>query len=196
VLTALCIGLLVLLALLAIPIGLIYRLRWHGSLQGELHVHWLFGLLHLRIPVDAKSTSATTKKTRSKHTRPRRTKAKRKANPLAAWRIRPFRQRILKFVRALWRAIHKREVYLQLQIGLDDPADTGQLWALMGPLSAVLAQSQAVQIDIEPDFSESHLEFNSSGDIRIIPLQLLALTLALLLSPPFWYGMQQMRKAG
>jgi len=186
--------LLVLLGLLAIPIDLVYRVNWRGSLQGELQLCWLFRLLRIHIPLE-KSSSAKTP-THGQQKPRRKSRARSKTNPLAAWRQRSFRRRMIKFLRDLWQAIHKRDVHLHLLIGLDDPADTGRLWALMGPVSAVCAQSQTVLIDIEPDFSESHLEVNSRGDIRIIPLQLLALVLALLLSPPFWYGLQQMRKAG
>jgi len=188
--------LLVLLGLLAIPIDLVYRVNWRGSLQGEIQLCWLFRLLRVRIPLKPSPSKQSTTQPRDKQKPRRKSRARSRTNPLAAWRQRSFRRRIIKFLRDLWQAIHKREVHLHLLIGLDDPADTGQLWAIMGPLSAILAQSRNVQIDIEPDFSESHLEANSRGDIRIIPLQLLALVLVLLLSPPFWYGMQQMRKAG
>jgi len=187
--------LLLLLGLLAIPIDLVYRLNWRGSLQGDVHLHWLFGLLRVRIPIEKSSSPQTTKETPAKP-RHRKRRNRSKVKPLAAWRHRSFRQRITRFLRDLWRAIHKRDMQLHLLIGLDDPADTGQLWAIMGPVSAVCAQSQAVHIDIEPDFTQSHLELNSRGDIRIIPLQLIAIAIALLLSPPFWYGLQQMRKAG
>lgn len=193
-LTALLVFVLVLLGLLAIPIDLVYRIHWHGRVQGEMHVHWLFGLLRVRIPVESKQPSSTARETHTKHAQ-HKTKSRRRGNPLVALRIRAFRQRILKLLHDLWHAIHKREMQVQLQIGLDDPADTGQLWAVMGPLSAVLAQSRDVQIDIAPDFSESHFEFNSSGDIRIIPLQFIAIAVALLLSPAFWQGMQHMRSA-
>lgn len=191
-LTAVLAVLLVLLTLLAIPIDLVYQVSWDGRMQGEARLHWLFGLVKVRIPVEAKPSLPPTKKARTPR---RKAKSKRKAHPLAAWRIRSFRRRILKFLHDLWQAIHKRDVRLQLHIGLDDPADTGQLWAIMGPLSAILAQGRDVHIDIEPDFTQSHFELNSSGDIRIIPLQLLAIVLGLLLSPPFWYGLQQMQTA-
>jgi hypothetical protein len=187
--------LLVLLALLAIPIDFVYRVSWDGQFQGELHVQWLFGLLHVRVPLEKPSSTETTKESPARQTKQKKPKAKRKTNPLAAWRLRSFRQRIWKFVRDLWRAIHKRDLHLQLQIGLDDPADTGRLWAILGPLSAICTQSKSVQIDIAPDFTDSHLEFNSSGNIRIIPLQLLAIIIGLLLSPPFWYGLRQMQTA-
>lgn len=192
-LTVFLIILLVLLAWLAIPIDLVYRVNWDGRLQGEMRLRWLFGLVKVRIPVDATASAPKTK--RRPHSKAQRPKSKHKTHPLAAWRIRAFRQRILKFLRDLWQAIHTRDLHLQLHIGLDDPADTGQLWAFMGPLSAILAQGRDVHIDIAPDFSDSRLEFNSRGDIRIIPLQLLAILFGLLLSPPFWYGLQRMQSA-
>ena len=194
-LTVVLVTLLLLLGLLAIPIDLVYRLNWRGSLQGDVQLRWLFGLLRVRIPIEKTPSTQTTKETMAKPRR-RKRRSGSKVKPLAAWRQRSFRQRITRFLHKLWQAIHKRDMRLHLLIGLDDPADTGQLWAIMGPVSAVCAQTQTVQINIEPDFTESHLELNSSGDIRIIPLQLLALFLGLLLSPPFWYGMHQMRNAG
>ena len=186
--------LLLVLGLLAIPLGLDYRLNWRGRLQGDIHLIWLFGLLRLRIPTES-TPSPADHKTASKPGRKRRRGRKSRASPLAAWRLRPFRQRILRFVRDLWRAIHKRELRLQLRIGLDDPANTGQLWALMGPLSAIAANSQTAEISIEPDFMRSTLELQSSGRIRLVPLQLLGLGLGLLLSPAFWQGMWRL-KAG
>jgi len=186
---------LLLLGLLAIPIDLVYRVSWRGKLQGELQLSWLFHLLRVRIPLERTPSTQPPKQTRNLQKHRRKSHSKYRTNPLAAWRHRSFRRRIIRFLQDLWQAIHKRDMYLQLQIGLDDPADTGQLWAVMGPLSAVLTQIQTVQIDIVPDFSDSHLEITSYGDIRIIPLQLLTLSLAMLLSPPFWSGMQQMRKA-
>lgn len=195
-LTCLLAILIVLLGLLAIPIGLDYRVNWRGKLQGEIYLSWLFGLLHVRIPTDTSASATTDQQTRAKPKRRHKTKSRRKANPLAAWRLRPFRRRLIRFVQQLWRAIHKRDLRVQLRIGLGDPADTGQLWAIMGPLSAVLAQSETVAIELEADFMDATLEFASSGRIRVIPLQLLGLTFALLLSPPFWQGVRRMRTAG
>lgn len=196
-LTTLLVTLLVLVGLLAIPLGLDYRVNWHGRFQGDIRLRWLFGLVNVAIPTDTTAPAAKAEQVTAKRRRRRRNpKSRRKARPLAAWRLRPFRQRLIKFGRSLWQAINKRELRLQLRIGLDDPADTGQLWAFMGPLSAIASHSRSIEIAIEPDFQQSTLELDSSGRFRLIPLQLLGLTLALLLSPSFWRGMQHMRKAG
>ena len=102
---------------------------------------------------------------------------------------------MIRFIHELWHAIQKRDVSLRIRIGLDDPADTGQLWAILGPVAGMLANVRQASIEIEPEFSVSTFELDSSGTIRIIPLQLLYLILALLLSPAVWRGIRQMRKA-
>ena len=187
--------LIALIGLLAIPVGLVYRVTWRGKLQGEFHLSWLFGLLHLHLTRQATSPASAGRQAHVKAGHPRKANTQRKTRPLAAWRVRPFRQRLLRFLRDLWRALHLRELRVRLLVGLGDPADTGQLWAIMGPVSAVLAQSKSVDFDVEPDFNESTLEFSSNGRLRIIPLQLIGLALALLLSPSIWYGLRQMHKA-
>lgn len=110
---------------------------------------------------------------------------------MAAIRQPAFRRRILRFVSDVWHAIHKKNVRLLLRLGLGDPADTGQLWAVLGPLSGMLARLRDIRIAIEPDFLDSRLEVDSSGTIRMIPLRLAIIVLGLLffaadLARPSW----------
>ena len=120
--------------------------------------------------------------------------APKKYNPLATLRQKSFRQRILRFGRDIWRALRKRNLYLRIRVGLGDPAETGQLWALFGPLSGLLVNIEDASIALEPEFIDAVFELDSSGKISVIPLQLLYLVLGLLCSPPFWRGMQKMRQ--
>ena len=114
---------------------------------------------------------------------------------MVALRQSAFRRRLFRFIGDIWHAIHKQHVVLRMRIGLGDPADTGQLWAVVGPLSGMLATVQEAMIEIEPEFIDTVFELDSSGNIRIIPLQLLSIVLGLLLSPAFWRGVNQMRDA-
>ena len=107
-----------------------------------------------------------------------------------ALRQTAFRRRIILFIHDLWHAVHKRDISLRLRVGLGDPADTGQLWAMLGPVAGMLADTQAASIEIEPEFFDATLELDSSGDIRFIPLQMIYLTVGLLLSPPVWRGIK------
>ncbi len=195
-LTGVAAFLLLLIALLVIPVTLIYQVQWRETFQGDITLQWLFGLIRLRLPVPQPKKPPSADKHRPKKVRYKKAKSISKSNPLVALRQKAFRQRIIRFIRDLWHAVHKRNICLRIHIGLSDPANTGRLWAFVGPVSAILANSQEVLIEIEPDFLDTTLELNSSGHIRVIPLQVLSLIIGLLLSPLFWQGMKQMRNAG
>lgn len=193
--------LLLLLVLLAIPLTLTYQVSWRQVFQGDVHLCWAFGLLRLRLPVSQDMKPASTDRRSSKEhagKKPVREKprSRKKLNPMAAIRMKSFRRRILRFLHDLWHIIKKRDVQLRLRIGLGDPADTGQLWAVVGPLSGMLFKFREVAINIEPEFMDATFEMDSSGSIRVIPLQMIFLTIGLLLSPALWQGMRQMRAAG
>jgi hypothetical protein len=72
---------------------------------------------------------------------------------------------------------------LDLRLGLGDPADTGRLWAVVGPLAVMAQDLRSVQLRIEPEFMEPVLEFEAEGRMRFMPLRLVALAIAFALSP-------------
>ena len=182
--------------LLAMPVSLTYQFSWKQTPSARLRLNWAFGLVHADVSPDLAKPGpdkpgATDKKTA------RRGKSKaRKANFMAAIRQASFRRRIFRFVSDLWRTIHKKNVRLLVRLGLGDPADTGQLWAVLGPLSGMLARLRDIRITVEPDFLDPTLEVDSSGTIRMIPLQVVILVFGLLFSPPIWRGIMSMRRSG
>lgn len=183
-----------LVVLLAVPVNLTYRLSWQKKLQGRARLYWLFGLVRVRLaPTGVKQTSTGGKQLESPvepESKPVRTNLR----PFAALRQQSFRQRILRFVREIWNAFQKQDVYLRIRIGLGDPAETGQLWALFGPLSGLLANIENASVELEPEFIDAVFELDSSGKISVIPLQLVYLALGLLCSPSFWRGLKSMRQ--
>jgi hypothetical protein len=195
-LTGVLVFVLFLIALLAIPVTLTYQLSWPQDSQQDTLLEWAFGLVKVRIPVsEPKALSSAGNESKRKTHRSRASSGKR-TNVLAAIRLKPFRQRIVRFIGDMWQAIHKKNVSLRVRVGLGDPADTGQLWAIVGPIAGLLATTQGAAIAIEPEFSDSTFELNTAGSIRVIPLQLILVTIALLLSPPIWQGIVQMQKGG
>jgi len=193
-LTAVLIILLVLLALLAVPVTLTYQFSWQQELQGKAMLQWLFGLVRVQLAPPDPGRYVAAAKPGADSTEPKAKPKGRKYRPLAALRQKAFRQRMLRFARDIWHALRKRDLYLRVRVGLGDPADTGQLWALCGPLSGWLASIDDASIELEPEFIDAMFEFDSSGKISVIPLQLLVLVLALLCSPPFLRGLQRMRQ--
>ncbi len=194
-LSATLIALLVLLFLLAVPVTLTYRLGWQRQLRGEARLHWLFGLVRVQLAPPAGRRPVTEAQPGDDSTEAKPKRARKKYNPLRALRQKPFRRRILRFARDLWRALRKRDLYLRIRVGLGDPADTGQLWALCGPMSGLLATVEHASVEIEPEFVDAVFELDSGGKLSVIPLQLLYLALGLLCSPTFWRGLRRMRGA-
>ena len=181
---------------LAMPVTLTYRLSWKETLAANARLTWLFGLVRADVSPDLeKAATGRPEGTRKKAGWWRKSRGRR-TNVMAAIRQPAFRQRLFRFVSDAWRAIHKKNVQLLVRLGLGDPADTGQLWGVLGPIAGIVARPRDVRITIEPDFLESTLEVDSSGTIRMIPLQFLILALGLLFSPPIWRGLILMRTSG
>ena len=180
--------------LLAMPVTLTYQLFWKQTLSANVRLNWAFGLVRTDVSPDL-AKSDKPEAAGKKAGRRRKSKGK-DTNFMAAIRQASFRRRILRFMSDIWRAIRKKNVQLLVRMGLGDPADTGQLWAVLGPLSGMFASLRDIRIAIEPDFVDTTLEVDSSGTIRLIPLQFVFLTLGLLFSPPIWRGILLMRKSG
>jgi hypothetical protein len=183
-----------LLFLLAIPVELAFSVqRREGKQRVRGTFGWLFGLVRLPLgkpKAQVKSRpAARPKATRSK---PRRGGGRR------VWvmlRSKGFGWRVLRLVRDLLRRIHIFELSVKIRLGLDDPADTGRLWAFVGPIAAMLALPPVARIVIEPEFSTETLEVDGKGHIRIIPIQLLCVALFFLLSPATLRAMYTMGRA-
>jgi hypothetical protein len=182
--------------LLAMPVTLTYQLSWKQALSANLRLNWAFGLVRADVSPDpAKHETDKPEAARKNAGWWSRSKGK-KSNFAAAIRQPAFRRRMLRFVSDLWRAIRKKNVRLLVRLGLGDPADTGRLWAVLGPLSGMFSRSRDIRIAIEPDFFDATLDVDSSGTLRMIPLQLAIIALGLFLSPAVWRGIMLMRTSG
>ncbi|UCE32051.1 MAG: DUF2953 domain-containing protein [Burkholderiales bacterium] len=174
--------------LLAVPVSIAFRFERIGAFSGRIAVRWLFGLARFRFRLPAEPSAKREREAR----KPRKKKAPRQRsqrrggsrNVLAVIRQAPFRRRVYRLLRDLLDCAHVHELALRARLGLGDPADTGRLWAVLGPLGALAAGLRNAQVRIEPEFIEPVLEFEAEGRMRLIPLQLIAVAVAFALSPP------------
>ncbi len=176
-----------LVALLAVPVDAAFRLEGIEAFAGRLTIRWLFGLVRIHIPVPGArerppEPSAEPKAARRRARREARG-GRARARFLAVLRQATFRRRVHRLVRDLVHAAHASRLRLRLRLGLGDPADTGRLWAVVGPLSAVSQGLRGADLRIEPEFVEPALEFRARGRLCVIPLQVLALAVSFALSP-------------
>lgn len=72
---------------------------------------------------------------------------------------------------------------MRLRIGLGDPADTGRLWAIIGPIAGMAQNLRDIQLLIEPEFMDPLFEIESHGQIQFAPLRFIGLAVAFILSP-------------
>lgn len=183
VLLTIVILLALLIALLAIPLSLSFSITRHQQLQGYARFHWLFGLVRFQtqFPDETKHVRYQKRKPTAKH------KASKKKNNarsvIALFKQSAFRRHMMKFLKTIVRATHAQNLYLKLRIGLGDPADTGMLWAVMGPLSGMMKNLKGTTIEIEPEFIDAVMEVESHGNFRFIPLQFIAVVIVFILSP-------------
>ena len=188
--------LLVAIAILAIPVTVQFHVSRRQILEQDVRLHWAFGLVRVSIPRDKPTSKPAPEKKSDPRSDRSTTSRRKKRDVVGALRQRRFRRRIIRFVGDLWRAIQKRDLRLCLRIGLGDPAETGRLWAIVGPIAGMLAAAREMSISIEPEFDDATFELDTSGHLRLIPVQVVYLTMALLLSPAFWQGMRRLRAAG
>jgi hypothetical protein len=175
------------ITLLTIPIDLAFKLERIQQICGHVNIRWLFGLVRFRINIPG-SGKTSKGEIPGQPRKPGSTKKTKKpfgtGHLFTALKQSAFRRRLFQFVKDLLRATHPHEVFLRLRIGLGDPADTGQLWALAGPVAAMASSIRSVAVCIEPEFMDSTFEIRSQGKFRLVPLQFVVLVIAFLLSGP------------
>lgn len=168
---------LIVVALLVIPLRISVVAQATAQPRYEAHIHWLFGLV--RGPLTSNTSQTTSPNPRSS-----RRAAKQR------W---SFKQ-TMTFVRAAGGSARARQAlgelisslrpnvdFMQVRLGLDDPADTGRAFAMLAPLAAWLALRYG-QIELAPSFSEPEITVDGRAHFTIVPLQTLGILLSYALS--------------
>lgn len=187
---AVLIAITVLVGALAVPFTVTFQIARPRRADNELRIEWGFGPVQLRIPTSIVTQTKRTERAAAKTDGTPRTGARKIAG---GFREPAFRRRLFRFARDAWRAVEKHDVRVVARLGVGDPADTGRLWAILGPASGWLTNLDGASVRIEPDFLAETFELESSGRVRVSPLRLLLLAAGLLLSPDLWRGVYQMR---
>ena len=182
--------------LLVVPIEASFRFQGIEVFKGQMTIRWLFGLVrfHVRSTDSTKPQPAEPRATKDTATASdKRVRRSRRANVLAVLRQAAFRQRVYRLFKDLVRAVQLKDLGLEMRLGLGDPADTGRLWAIVGPLNAAAQNLSNAVIRIEPEFMDPVCEFDAHGRFFLIPLRLLALVFAFALSPPTIRALRMLR---
>jgi hypothetical protein len=165
-----------LLGCLLIPLRLEVEIPEQGRARTELS--WAFGLLS----GDLLAPARRPRKARRPARRRRAASPWMRQRLLAAVRSGGFPRMLARFGARLLRATHPRDVSLTAVVGLDDPCDTGTLWAVGGPLAVALAAASDGKVALAPDFAGERLSVQGRGRFTVVPAQVIAIAVWFLMT--------------
>lgn len=159
--------------LLLIPVNVDFNVEKHSAFHTRVRIRWMFNAIGKTIESGEKP----------KKGKPEAKKKSRIKPVTAALGARGFPGRLLRLVRDIFRISHARDVALHLLIGMNDPADTGMVFAFVAPAVVQLRAITPYDIRIQPDFEEAELQGYLKGRVRVFPIQLIYVGTLFALSP-------------
>ena len=176
--------------LLCVPLDLVFRTNIDGKPRSSMRLVWLFGLV-----------SKDCIRKRKKPEAERAVEQKRESRDwtssiritLEVIRTEGLVRQLGSFIKRILRHIKIKELVANLKVGLDNPADTGLLFAFVAPINLLVSHFSPHHIRIEPSFaSDTIIEGNLYGAVRLRPIQLAAPLLGFAFSLPTLRAMKKL----
>jgi hypothetical protein len=179
-LTAAAVFLACLIALLVIPVDVKCSVCCHETFRARVKIAWMFGLVRLPIPSKTEKPSRQEPLPKTGKEKPLH---KGSRNMVTMLRSEGFGLRLVRFASDILSVMQVRIFRLRVRLGLEDPADTGQIWASVGPVTAMLAGARGMDIEIEPDFERAFLSVDGNAELRVIPIRVIVVVIPFIGSP-------------
>ena len=174
---------------LCVPLGITLRLDVYGRPKLRLKLTWLFGLVGKEVSKGKKKPEKKEKPEEKKvmvegrpKPRGRRRGAKLIFNLL---RTKGLPRQIKNLVTGIFRALKIGDFGADFRIGLDNPADTGLLFAAIGPAVLLLSSAFPHRMRMQPSFAdEAVFEGYLHGALSLRPILLISPVLGFVFSMP------------
>ncbi len=154
---------------LCVPLDMVLHADVHGKPKVRLRFSWLFGLVSKEIT--GKKEKPAEKKRAAKGKKKRRWGDTRVI--LRILRTKGVLRRLKELLKDVFSCCKFRDLVADFKIGLGDPADTGLLFALLGPATVFFGSSHLHKIRVEPSFGDDAvLQGYSQGTVRLRPIRL------------------------
>jgi hypothetical protein len=165
-----------------IPLDLVFRANVEGRPKFSIRLIWLFGLV--------------TRELRQPRRKPVEKRVTEYENKPGDWiqklrvtyeilQTKGLLRQLRSFIIRIVRQIKVRELAANLKVDLENPADTGLLFAVIAPANLLMNYFLPYPIKIEPSFTgESFITGHLHGEIRLWPIQLAVYLTALAFSLP------------
>ncbi len=136
----------------------------------KLRLVWLFGLISREL---GRAKKKPKKEKQSPKEKPKKKRAPDFGTILKILRTRGLPIRITTLVRDILGQFKIRELALNCRLGLDDPADTGLIFALVGTATSFFNLPAKYQIRIQPSFADEPVfDGRLHGVVRLQPVRL------------------------
>ncbi len=159
-------------AVLAVPIDVGARFELGTRARLSLQFGWLFGLVRVRTELGARAADAP-KKPKERRKKKRRG---RRPSPSLIWRS-------IGLLGDLLGRIRIQRAELDIAVGTNDPAATGELAGYAAPLVALANALPRTRVSFMPDFTGSAIRGAGKGEIRMVPITLVPPLASFALSP-------------
>jgi len=158
--------------LLCVPLDLVLRTNMAGRPKFSMRLVWLFGLISHELRPGEKRLE---KEKATEHKQKPKNWTLGIRLTLEVLRTKGLLRQFGSFLKRILRHIKIRELVANLKVGLDNPADTGLLFAFAAPVNLLLSYFSPHPIKIEPSFAgEAIIEGHLYGTLRLRPIQLAA----------------------
>jgi len=175
---------------LCIPLDLVFRANTEEKPKFNLRLLWFFGLFTTELRQPRKKREQ--KRVIESESKPTEWLQRLRITYEILQTKGLFKQ-LRNFIKRIIRQIKVRELAANLKIGLDNPADTGLLFAFIAPLNLAINYFLPNPIKIGPLFTgESFITGYLYGAVRLWPIQLAASLIGLAFSLPAWRAAKKM----
>lgn len=157
---------------LCVPLDIEPRLDVYGRPKFRMRLAWLFGLVSKEVGKGKKKPEE--KKRVVPEAKPKRKRKRIRAETIfKIMRTKGLLRQFKDLLRDILSRLKIRDLAVDFRVGLDNPADTGLLFALIGPATFFLGSSRVHQIRVEPSFEDEVVfEGYLYGVVRLWPVQL------------------------
>jgi hypothetical protein len=156
---------------LCVPLDMVLHIDVYGRPRFRTRLMWLFGHISKEVTKESKKPEEKKRVVKGKR-KPSRSRI-RAVTIFKILRTRGLLSQFKILLKGVLSCLKIRELGADFRVGLDDPAETGLLFALIGPATFFLPPSLSSQIKVQPSFGdEAFCEGNLHGTIRLQPIQL------------------------
>jgi hypothetical protein len=167
---------------LCVPLDLVFQANVEGKPKFRLRLIWFFGLVTGELRQTRKKPE---EKRVTEYSGKPRDWIQRLRVTFEILQTKGLLTQLHSFVKRIIRQIKVRGLTANLKVGLDNPADTGLLFAFIAPLNLAVNYFLPHPIKIQPSFTgESFINGYLYGAVRLWPIQLAASLMGLAFSLP------------